>query len=428
MSETLTVTQISQKIKDAVNGNPELTSIWIKGEISNITYHSSGHIYFTLKDSNSVLNAAFFKNANRSCNFKMKEGMSIIAFGSITIYERRGSYQMIVNSVTQDGIGNLQKQIEELKKKLSSEGIFNQQRKQPIPFLPKKIGVVTSPTGAAFRDILKVALRRFPNVEILLAPAKVQGEDAAPTIVAGIKALNNPEWDVDVIIAGRGGGSFEDLMPFNEESVIRAFAESKIPIISAVGHQIDHPLSDEAADCFAPTPSAAAEIALPVKNDIYEKILSLESQSLSSIQKRIEEGKYRIENISDRRVFKNPFEMIYMREISLEDCTNRLSYAMRDTISNSKNRLMEVKDIDNIFNNYYQNTKYTFSSLVKSLHQLSPLNVISRGFSAAFDSKKNIIKSVDKINSGENIDIYVSDGSINCSVNSIQKGDTIGKD
>ncbi len=210
--------------------------------------------------------------------------MSIFAFGGVTVFEKRGSCQFNVAAVRLEGEGELQKRIEQLKKKLTAEGIFDQARKRPLPFLPKRIGIVTSPTGAALRDIIKVALRRFPNIEIVLAPAKVQGDDAAQTIVRGIEELNRPEHRIDVIIAGRGGGSFEDLMPFNEESVVRAFCKSPVPIVSAVGHQIDHPLCDDAADVAAPTPSAAAEIVVPVKQDLFNEINYHIQRSLAGLE------------------------------------------------------------------------------------------------------------------------------------------------
>ena len=248
-----TITEITREIKNSLEQSPKFNQIWIKGEISNLTIHSSGHIYFTLKDENAVLSVTFFRYANKRLKFKLEEGMSVITLGGITVFEKRGSYQMNVQQVLLEGVGELQKKIEQLKKKLTAEGIFDIDKKQLIPFLPKRIGIVTSPTGAAIRDIIKVALRRFPTIEIILAPAKVQGDDAVPTIIRGIEELNEPKWNIDVIIAGRGGGSFEDLMPFNEEPVIRAFFNSTIPIISAVGHQIDHPLSVDAADIAAPT-------------------------------------------------------------------------------------------------------------------------------------------------------------------------------
>jgi exodeoxyribonuclease VII large subunit len=236
-----TVTEITRSIKWKIEGSEEYKGVWIQGEIYNLTLHSSGHIYFSLKDDNAVINVTFFKNANRSLKFKLEEGISVLVFGNITLFEKRGTYQVNVFQVRLEGIGELQKRIEQLKKKLHQEGIFDPDKKKPIPMLPKRIGVVTSPTGAAVRDIIKVALRRFPEMEIVIAPSKVQGDDAAPTIAQAIEVLNDPACNIDVIIAGRGGGSFEDLLPFNEEIVVRAFFNSRVPIISAVGHQIDHP-------------------------------------------------------------------------------------------------------------------------------------------------------------------------------------------
>lgn len=427
MDKILTITEVSRVIKQNIEGNPELTSIWVAGEISNITYHSSGHIYFTLKDKGAVLQAAFFKFANRSMKFKLEEGMSIIAFGSITIYEKRGSYQMIVNSVMLEGIGELQKKIDQLKKKLSEEGIFDNARKKRIPFLPKRIGVVTSPTGAAFRDILKVALRRFPTIEMLLAPAKVQGDDAAETIVKGIKELNKAKWNVDVIIAGRGGGSFEDLMPFNEEIVVRAFANSKVPIISAVGHQIDHPLSDDAADKAAPTPSAAAEIAVPEKSDLEELIASYQSKSLYMLTQKIKQANDLIENILSRRIFKNPAEMIYMKEITLDEIKNRMIFSLKDVVSSLKHRYALVPDIDKLINNINKEKINKFTNLLQSIDQLSPLKIIERGYSVVKNENEQVVKSVTKVKTGEMLKIYLKDGRVDCSVNSINKGASLGK-
>jgi len=222
-----TVSELTKTIKVTLEKNPALNNLWVKGEIFNLTYHSSGHIYFTLKDDNAVISATFFKYANKKLNFKLEEGMSIFALGNISLFEKRGSYQINILSVKLEGVGELQKKIDQLKKKLLEEGIFDDVNKKDLPFLPGRLGIVTSPTGAAVRDIIKVALRRYPNIEIVIAPAKVQGDDAAETIVRGIEELNRPEHNTDIIIAGRGGGSFEDLMPFNEEPVIRAFYESR---------------------------------------------------------------------------------------------------------------------------------------------------------------------------------------------------------
>ncbi|MBN1500371.1 MAG: exodeoxyribonuclease VII large subunit [Spirochaetes bacterium] len=427
MNKTVTVSEISRLIKSAVENNPLLSSVYVRGEVSNITYHSTGHIYLTLKDNEAVLSCAFFRNSNKSLNFKIREGMNIIAFGSITVYEKRGSYQMIISSATPDGIGELQLKIEELKKKLSAEEIFNADRKRPLPFLPCRLGVVTSPTGAAFRDILKVALRRYPNIEILLAPAKVQGDDAAATIVKAIEELNRKEWKIDVIIAGRGGGSFEDLMPFNEESVVRAFFESRVPIISAVGHQIDHPLSDDAADAFAPTPSAAAEIALPVKSEIEEKISLLEKTGFSSLEKQIEEAKYRINNISSRRVFQNPLELVYMRDMELEDMKNKMLINLRSKIAVLKQQYNDIPDISKLFELQFKERKHRFVSAVQSLDQLSPLKVIARGYAAVFDENRNLIKTTDQTGINSRINVYLSDGMLKCNVLNAEKGVTFGK-
>ncbi len=427
MNKAITVTEISRLIKSAVENNPFLTSVYVKGEASNITYHSTGHIYLTLKDNDAVLSCAFFKNANKNLNFKIKEGMSIVVFGSISVYEKRGSYQMIIVSAVPDGLGELQLKIEELKKKLSAEGIFNPERKRELPFLPQKLGIVTSPTGAAFRDILKVALRRYPNIEILLAPAKVQGDDAAETIVRAIQELNREEWNVDVIIAGRGGGSFEDLMPFNEETVIRAFAESRIPIISAVGHQIDHPLCDDAADVYAPTPSAAAEIALPLKTDLEEKITMLEKISFGALIKLTEEGKYRLKNVAERRVFQNPLELVYMRDMELEDARNRMLLNLKQKVSDLKQRFNDIPEFSKLFELQFKERKHRFVSALQSLDQLSPLKVLARGYSAVFDDSMNLVKSADQVNTGSILDVYVSDGRLKCSVLKSDKGVTLGK-
>jgi exodeoxyribonuclease VII large subunit len=428
MDRTLTVTELTQIIKSKLEGDPFLTSIWVKGELSNITYHSSGHIYFSLKDQGAIIQAAFFRNANRSLKFKLEEGLAVIVFGSVTVYERNGRYQMIVSDVRVEGIGELQKRIEQLKKKLTAEGLFEQARKKKIPFLPKKIGVVTSPTGAAFRDILKVALRRYPTIEILLAPAKVQGDDAAATIVRGIEELNKPEWGVDVIIAGRGGGSFEDLMPFNEEPVVRAFASSRLPIISAVGHQIDHPLSDDAADVYAPTPSAAAEIAIPVKGDLLEEIEQLLARMNQSLKKKTERGRMSVDGILSRRFFADPSQIVYMKEIEFSDLQNRIIFALKDRVSRSRETLSRIPDLPRVMSSFVKSKRQSLAISASAIEALSPLGVIARGYSAVFDERKMIVKSVGNVSAGDAVSVYLSDGSLDCTVNSIHPGETLGKE
>jgi len=428
MDRVITVSECAQIVKRRIEGAPDLTSIWVRGEISNITYHSSGHIYFTLKDPNAILQAVFFKSVNRGLKFKLEEGLAIIAFGSITTYEKRGNYQMVVADVSLEGIGALQKQIEQLKKKLLAEGIFDPARKRKIPFLPKRIGVVTSPTGAAFRDILKVALRRYPTIEIVLAPAKVQGDDAAATIVRGIIELNKPEWGIDVIIAGRGGGSFEDLMPFNEEQVVRAFASSRLPIISAVGHQIDHPLSDDAADLYAPTPSAAAEIAVPVKEELAAEINMLHDKALGALEKRIERDRNRIDNVLARRVFAEPSHIVYMKEIELSDLKNRMILSLKDMISDACARLSVIPDITKEMQGIIDKRKNSLALSLSAIESLSPLGVIARGYSVAVDSEKKVVKSIKSVRTGDTISLYLSDGKADCGILSLYEGVTLGKE
>jgi exodeoxyribonuclease VII large subunit len=427
MDTILTITELSAIVKSKIEGDPFLTSVWVKGELSNITYHSSGHIYFTLKDKNAVISAAFFKGANRSLKFRLEDGLAVIAFGSVTVYEKTGRYQLIVADVKLEGIGELQKKIEQLKKKLSGEGLFDPSRRKKLPFLPKRIGVVTSPTGAAFRDILKVALRRFPAIEIVLAPAKVQGDDAAATIVRGIEELNNPAWGIDVIIAGRGGGSFEDLLPFSEESVVRAFASSRVPIISAVGHQIDHPLSDDAADQYAPTPSAAAEIAVPVQQDLAAEIDYDCEKMERALQTHIQRERARLDSVMSRRVMSDPLQLIYMKQIDLSELQNRMSFALRDISSALKDRFAAVPGIERVMRVYLEKTKNRFGMAASKVDQLSPLGTIARGYAVACDSRKNLVKSVDQVSNGGEIALYLRDGRLKCTVDEVHKGETLGK-
>ncbi len=422
-----TITELTRLIKRNIEDNPDFTSIWVKGEISNITYHSSGHIYFTLKDEGAIISSAFFRNVNKALSFRLEEGMSIIAFGSISVFEKRGSYQLIVAQVRLEGIGELQKRIEQLKKKLLAEGIFDPRHKKKIPFLPKRIGIVTSPTGAAVRDIIKVAMRRYPNIEIVLAPAKVQGDDAAVSIAMGIAELNRPEWGVDVIICGRGGGSFEDLMPFNEEIVVRAFYASRTPIISAVGHQIDHPLSDDAADYAAPTPSAAAEIAVPIKKDLHDEIDYYILRAYNSFMSRIRELQTKLKGITSQRSFRSPGEIVYVRELLLSDVEGRILSVMKDIVNERRNRLSMIPDLTRTMFVYLRDKNFRFNRALNALETLSPLGVMKRGYAIAVDRFRAVVKSVALLEEGDAIELLLADGSAGCTVNSIHREAPFGK-
>ncbi|MDY6967765.1 MAG: exodeoxyribonuclease VII large subunit [Spirochaetota bacterium] len=422
-----TITEITNLIKKNLENNPDLNSIWLKGEISNLTYHSSGHIYFTLKDKGAVISAVFFKNSNKKLNFRLEEGMSVLVLGSINVFEKRGSYQFILSDLKIEGIGELLKQIEQLKNKLDKEGIFDPSHKKKLPYLPKRIGVVTSPTGAAIRDIIKVAMRRFPNIEIIIAPAKVQGEDAAVSIVKGINELNN-NYDIDLIIAGRGGGSFEDLMPFNNEDVIRAFYNSDVPIISAVGHQIDHPLCDEAADYAAPTPSAAAEIAIPEKSKLQDFIETLNLRLNSALSSIMAQNTTKIDAIMNLRIFKNPKEIIFNQELLFTDIENNIISTMKDKISDQKNRFLMLPDLNRIMKNVINEKKNRLETAILALKKLSPNNVLKRGYSITTDEEGEVIKSIESLNIGDNLNILFADGSANCKVNQTLKEVKIGED
>lgn len=423
-----TVTELTREIKAAIEGNESFSGIWVKGEVYNLTYHSSGHIYFTLKDDNALIAATFFKNANRRLNFKLEEGMKVLAMGSVTLYEKRGAYQLNVSQVRPEGIGELQKRIEQLKKKLEAEGIFDPARKRPLPLLPRKIGIVTSPTGAAVRDILKVALRRYPNIEILLAPAKVQGDDAARAIALGIMELNRPEYGVDVIIAGRGGGSFEDLMPFNEEIVVRAFYNSRVPIISAVGHQIDHPMCDDSADHAAPTPSAAAEMAVPVKSELTGEINYQFMRAEKALEGIIRHASTRLESVTTRRVLRQPLEIVNQYEMLLADMERSISDAMRSIIAVSRERMISIPDLPVRLARIMDRKSHRFAAAVQALDQLSPLSIMKRGYAIALDSDRNIIRSAGQASEGDVLDLLMHDGSLACTVNSIKQGAGFGKE
>jgi exodeoxyribonuclease VII large subunit len=423
-----TVSEITRNIKKSLEGKQEFTGIWIKGEIFNLTFHSSGHIYFTLKDNDAVIAAVFFRYANKNLTIKLKEGMNVLAFGNITVFEKRGSYQINVSMVRLEGIGDLQMRIEQLKAKLMHEGIFDPKRKKNLPFMPQRLGIVTSPTGAAVRDIIKVALRRYPNLEIVIAPAIVQGENAPVSIVKGIEELNRSEYKIDCIIAGRGGGSFEDLMSFNEEIVVRAFYNSRVPIISAVGHQIDHPLSDDAADMAAPTPSAAAEIAVPVKKEFMDEIDYFLIRANNAVESSFRELGTIIDAIANRRVFRHPYEIISKIEMTFSDAWNRVLAGFKEAAVAGKNRYLSIPDIHILIKNTINNKAHAYNMLLKTLEQLSPKAVLQRGYAIALNEKNSILRSVAETDINRLIRLLMYDGSLRCTVNFIEKEKTYGKE
>lgn len=423
-----TISQITRGIKRILEGRPELTGVWITGEVFNLTYHSSGHIYFSLRDDDAVINAVFFRHVNKNLDFKLKEGMTVLAQGSITVYEKRGSYQITISAVRPAGLGELQKRIDMLKERLLKEGAFDPARKRPLPLLPRRIGIATSPTGAAVRDIIKVALRRYPTMELVIAPALVQGVDAPVSIARAIEELNRREHRVDCIIAGRGGGSFEDLMAFNEEITVRAFLNSRVPIISAVGHQVDHPLSDDAADAAAPTPSAAAEIAVPEKTELAAEVDYYEMRGQRAVMILMESLSTRLGSITERRIFRDPYEIINRKELELLDLQNALGANLKETVSSSNRRLLLIPDIRFLMGTILRGMRHRHDMAMGALEQLSPRAVLKRGYAIPLDENEKVVRGVVATRPGARINLIMNDGSIRCGVETVHPGGCHGEE
>ena len=383
----VTVSQLNAYIKEKIANDEYLNNILVKGEISNFKNHYTGHMYFTLKDENSLIKCIMFKSYAQKLEFMPKDGMKVFAFGGVSVFERDGVYQIYVKAMQEDGVGTLYKKYEELKQKLESQGYFDQNHKKPIPKMPKTIGVLTSQTGSVIRDIINVSTRRNPNVNIRLFPVPVQGEGAAEKIAEGIKFMNENKL-ADVLILARGGGSLEDLWPFNEEIVAHSIYNSEIPIISAVGHETDFSISDFVADLRAPTPSAAAELAVPDIYEIQQKINSYQNRLRMTLIKKVEIMKLRYEKCMASRVFKDPLRNINDNYLKVDNCIKRLENSIK------------IKQKE-------QKTKYV--ELISKLDTLSPLKTLTRGYSLVEQDKK-IVKSAKDLKTGDKINIRFVDG------------------
>ena len=383
----ITVTELNRYIKDKFTDDEYLSELLIKGEISNFKNHYTGHMYFTLKDENSLIKCIMFKTYAQKLNFMPKDGMKVFVLGGVSVFERDGVYQVYVKAMQEDGVGTLYKQYEELKRKLEMQGYFDQNHKQKIPQMPETIGVLTSQTGSVIRDIINVSTRRNPNVHIRLLPVPVQGPDAAPKIAEGIRYMNENKL-ADVLILARGGGSLEDLWPFNEEIVAHAIYNSEIPIISAVGHETDFTISDFTADLRAPTPSAAAELAVPDMYEIKQKINNYQNRLRLALTKKLEVVKLRYEKCMSSRVFKEPTRFVQDNYIKIDNY---------------------IKRMDTSINNKIHKEKQKYVELVAKLDTLSPLKTLSRGYSIVENDNK-IVKSVKDLESGDEIKILLTDG------------------
>jgi len=394
-----TVSEISRGIRTSLEH--KFSNIGVLGEISNVRKPSSGHIYLTLKDKNSQLQAVVFRNSASRIKFELKDGMEVISFGSITVYEPRGQYQLIINKIEPKGIGALQLAFQQLKEKLEKEGLFDSAHKKPLPFIPQKIGIVTSPTGAAIKDILNIIDRRLANVEILIYPVKVQGEGAAQEIAEAITGLNSDS-DIDVIIAGRGGGSMEDLWAFNEEVVARSIYRSRIPIISAVGHEIDITIADLVADKRALTPSEAGELVVPRKDLLIEKIEKFKARLLQSLTGKLRLSKEKLVIIGNSYAMKQPFDRLNRWQQRLDELAQRLNLNITHALNTEREKL---------------------SGIAGKLESLSPLNVLKRGYAITtrLENSKPLRNIID-LSKGDKIKINLSKGSIISEILSVEKG------
>ncbi len=384
----ITVTELNQYIKEKIGNDEYLNNVFIKGEISNFKHHYTGHMYFTLKDEKSLIKCIMFKSYTANLKFIPKDGMKVMILGTVSVFERDGVYQIYCKAMQEDGLGSLHVAYEELKSKLEKEGLFDISHKKQIPKMPKCIGVLTSNTGSVIRDIINVSTRRNPNVYIRLLPVPVQGEGAAEKIAKAIKIMNEKNL-ADVIILARGGGSLEDLWPFNEEIVARAIYESELPVISAVGHETDFSISDFVADLRAPTPSAAAELAVPNVSDIQIKLESYNLRYKNALKKKTEIMRLRYEKCMMNKVFRDPLQNIHDKYLKL-DIINR--------------------SLQNSINNKVQNSKSEMIELITKLDNLSPLKTLTRGYSI-IEKKGKVVKSVKDLNSDEEINIRLIDGN-----------------
>ena len=389
----ISVTELNKYIKDKVDKDEFLNNVLVKGEISNYKHHYTGHLYFTLKDENSLIKCIMFKGYAANLKFEPRDGMKVTIFGTVSVFERDGVYQIYVKAMQEDGIGNLYKAYEEMKAKLEKEGLFDASHKKRIPLMPKCIGVLTSNTGAVIRDIINVSTRRNPNVYIKLLPVPVQGPGAAEKIVDAIRLMNEKKL-ADVIIVARGGGSLEDLWPFNEEIVARAIYDSELPIISAVGHETDFTIADFVADLRAPTPSAAAELAVPNIADIKLKLDGYNNRYKLALKKKVEFMKLRYEKCMNSRVFKEPLQKINEQYILID---------------------MKVKSIQNAISNIYNTKRTNMVKNISKLDALSPLKTLTRGYSIIKNNGK-VIKSVNQLQKDDEIDIRMIDGNAKAKV------------
>lgn len=438
--QIFTVSEVTRRIKSLIDQEKDLQNFWVRGEISNFKLHrSSGHMYFTVKDSKAKINAVMFQGYNRHLTFLPEDGMKVLIRGSVSVYEVNGQYQLYCYEMEPDGIGSLYLAYEQLKARLEKEGLFSEEHKKDIPKFATRIGIVTSPTGAVIRDIVTTIKRRFPIASISLIPALVQGEEAAQSIARAISYANKLD-RFDVLIVGRGGGSIEELWAFNEEIVARAVYASKIPVISAVGHETDFTICDFVSDVRAATPTAAAELSVPDKMDLLNQIQAWKLRATRAINSKIEQNKADLARYSKSYAFRYPEQLFQQKAQELdqrvddlikalkriiEGNQHKLEIATNDLHKHHPNQLVEasrkqletkVTLLKNTFTNYKKEKDFQFQNLLTKLQALSPLKIMERGYSLSYNKENHLIKSVADVSIGENMTVELQDGSLHCTV------------
>ncbi|WP_188206122.1 exodeoxyribonuclease VII large subunit [Alkalibacillus aidingensis] len=445
----LTVTALTKYIKRKFDMDSHLKGVWLQGEISNFNHHARGHMYFTIKDENARISSVMFASSNRSLKFKPENGMKVLLYGDVSVYERSGQYQLYVQNMEPDGVGALYLAYEQLKNKLQAEGLFSNDRKKAIPRYPMNIGIITSPTGAAIRDILTTIKRRYPMVKCTVIPVSVQGEASPQSIVNGIHKANELKM-FDTLIIGRGGGSIEELWSFNEEVVARAIASSQVPIISAVGHETDFTISDWVADLRAPTPTAAAELAVPSYEELKQQATSLTHRLNQQMKQTLNTNFDKLNSLRNAYAFKFPVHLTRQKEQDLDRHVWQLTKNFRNLtdhkahhINSMKERLKanspkqmiteKVQQKDYLTNrlksnmtSYHQQQTNQFQKHMEKLAILSPLETMKRGYSITYDDSNTIIKSSKQVGLGEQIKVSLIDGQISCQV--LDKEERDGQD
>ena len=416
----LTISAITRYLKNKFDTDVNLRTVYLKGEISNIKYHTTGHLYFSLKDETSKINAIMFSSNAKKLVFNPVDGSKVLVVGRISVYEATGGYQIYVDEMIEDGVGNLYLAFEKLKKDLAKEGLFDQKYKKEIPKIPEVIGVVTAPTGAAIKDIISTIKRRFPICKVIVFPSLVQGENAKEDIVRNIELANT--YPLDLLIVGRGGGSIEDLWPFNEEIVARAIFKSEIPIISAVGHEIDFTIADYVADLRAPTPTGAAEMAVPNITDLINMLSNYKVRINEALVSKINYKKLYLDSLKNHYILKNPMILYDSKKQYLDTIIDKLNNNLINKCTVLRHRLDIVKS-NHILRNpelLYKNKKDYFKNLFDKLELVSPMNVIKRGYSLTYIND-TIVRSVKSVNKNDKINIKLSDGNIDATVIDIKE-------